>query len=185
MSAPEIWRPVVGWEGKYEVSNHGRVRYVGQGEPLIKSAHRDRKGYLRVGIGNHAQRGTRLVHRLVAEAFLPPAHTTQTVNHRDGDKLNNRVENLEWATVRENVQHAIASNLRPRAPTSRPRGEQSRSARLTEEIVLSLRARKARGETLVQFQRELGLSYNTIQAAVSGTSWAHLPSAQPGRRRKK
>ena len=105
----EEWRPVVGYEGLYEVSNIGRVRsldrYVkGKGKSYF--LHKGRvlspgiktEGYLIVRL----QRRMFYVHRLVTEAFLPNPDNLPEVNHKDEDKLNNRVDNLEWCTVKYN-----------------------------------------------------------------------------------
>lgn len=103
----EIWRPIKGYEGLYEVSNMGRVRSLNYrhkiGNVQIKKLTKDNNGYLRVNLG--LNKIDRLVHRLVAEAFIPnddPEHKTQC-NHINEDKLDNRACNLNWMTPKENV----------------------------------------------------------------------------------
>ena len=108
----EEWRPVVGYEGLYEVSNIGRVRsldrYVkGKGKSYF--LHKGRvlspgiktEGYLIVRL----QRRMFYVHRLVTEAFLPNPDNLPEVNHKDEDKTNNRVENLEWCDHKYNMNY--------------------------------------------------------------------------------
>ena len=99
----EIWKPYVG-DKRYMVSNIGRVRGIFC-KLLIPKEHR--QGYLCLRIGNkHC-----LVHRLVAETFIPNPDGKATVNHINGNKADNRVENLEWATQSENNKHAHITGL--------------------------------------------------------------------------
>lgn len=122
MNVIELWRPAIGWEGFYEVSNLGSVRgtdrqswrsngtvqtWRGRGLTPFENG----KGYLLVRLSRPGRRATVRVHRMVGAAFLPPAHTTETINHRDGIKTNNHASNLEWATRRENTLHSIANGL--------------------------------------------------------------------------
>ena len=122
-----IWKPVLGWEGHYEVSDTGLVRGVDRTnarsdgtvqswqsaplEPILNG-----QGYHIVRLSRPGSRGMARVHRLVALAHLPVGHTTETVNHKDGNKANNAASNLEWATRRENTLHAIANDLGDYAP---------------------------------------------------------------------
>jgi hypothetical protein len=114
----EEWRPVVGYEGSYEVSNTGRVKALAKYhgviwfEEMIMRPQHDRYGYLVVGLRSHGVQKTIKVHRIVAEAFIPKVDGKPQVNHIDGDKTNNSVENLEWCNYVENIQHAIKTGLR-------------------------------------------------------------------------
>lgn len=105
----EIWKDIAGWEGRYKVSNLGRVlsynRPNGHKDAIVVP-HPNEKGYLMVHLYRKPVSKTVKVHKLVAEAFIPnPAHLPE-VNHIDGDKSNNRVDNLEWMTRKANVEHA-------------------------------------------------------------------------------
>ena len=104
----EIWKDVVGYEGLYEVSNLGRIR---RGE-RIKKPHIDHGGYLTVQLSKHSKMKCLKVHRIVALAFIQNPENKRTVNHIDGNKQNNCVENLEWATHSENISHANKTGLR-------------------------------------------------------------------------
>lgn len=97
----ESWKPVVGYEGLYEVSNLGRIRRVKIIEPTKK-----KHGYMQVSLidRNGVQKSFR-VHRIVATAFIPNPENKPQVNHKDENPENNRASNLEWATAEENTNY--------------------------------------------------------------------------------
>lgn len=113
----EIWLPVKGLEGRLEVSSLGRIRSVERAvafgsnkrtvHQTIYKVRKDRDGYV---IAHLAGKNIK-IHRAVAEAFIPNPDNKPQVNHIDGDKDNNRVENLEWVTQDENMHHASRSGL--------------------------------------------------------------------------
>ena len=102
----EVWKDVIGFEGKYEVSNLGKVRNK-KNLRVLKA--QDHNGYERVYLNDGQKQRKLRVHRIVAKVFLnPPEHPKQTmINHKDSNRSNNNVDNLEWCTHRENVSHAI------------------------------------------------------------------------------
>lgn len=95
----EVWKPVVGYEGLYEVSNFGRVRKL---EYRLMSGH-NHKGYTRVHLTKDGEKKNVFVHRLVAEAFLPNPDSYPIINHKDERPGNNRVDNLEWCDHKHNA----------------------------------------------------------------------------------
>lgn len=103
------WRDTYIYGEQYEVSNTGIVRNKVTGH--ILSPQEDKKGYLRVRLSLHDKKATAKVHRLVATAFIPNPEGKPQVNHKDTDKHNNRVGNLEWATNSENQIHAYKTGL--------------------------------------------------------------------------
>lgn len=103
----EEWKDV-GDNYEYEVSNTGRVRRKGSS---IDKASRDRKGYPVVNLYRDGNGSTKSIHRLVAQAFVPNPDNKPDVNHKDGDKHNNSVDNLEWVTKSENMKHAYQTGL--------------------------------------------------------------------------
>ena len=102
MKFTEEWKPINGIENAY-ISNMGNIFYNGQ---KISFNHHC-EGYIRVRLDGE----TRYVHRLVAQAFIPNPENKPIVNHIDGNKINNRIENLEWVTAKENAQHASRTGL--------------------------------------------------------------------------
>lgn len=109
----EVWKPVEGYEDLYQISNLGRVKslkrrtksgFYNRIMMLKPSEHTD--GYLQVVLYKNGQRKTYKVHRLVANAFLPRSENKTEVNHLDGVKKNNSVDNLSWCTRKENMKHA-------------------------------------------------------------------------------
>lgn len=115
MNRTEIWAAVPEYEGLYEVSNYGKVRRVG-GAALQGNI--NSYGYRVVRLTRNGRPKDKKVHRLVALAFLPTIAGKNDVNHKDGDKLNNCVENLEWVTRGENNKHAatilqVSTDARP------------------------------------------------------------------------
>lgn len=119
----EQWKDVKGYEGIYEVSDHGRVKTkkgktthsVRHGERVWKERFlkqkTDRGGYKRVTLWKEKKPKTCLVHRLVADAFIENPHDEPMVNHKDVNPSNNKVENLEWCDSKHNVNHAFDNGL--------------------------------------------------------------------------
>ena len=115
----EIWKPVIGFQGRYEVSSMGRVKALSREisysdgrkgrlpEKLIKGTLLN-VGYYCVTFDTKTRKS---IHTVVAQAFLGSSEYRQTVNHKDGNKTNNAVENLEWATYKENNSHARETGL--------------------------------------------------------------------------
>ena len=106
----EEWKSIKGYEGLYEVSNMGRVKSLRYGKERIMSTPDNSTGYRNVELNNKEPK-RKMIHRLVAEAFIPNPMNLPVVNHLDGDKHNNCVSNLEWCTYRQNTLHAIKLGL--------------------------------------------------------------------------
>ena len=109
----EIWKDVVGYEGLYQVSNLGRVKSLPRESTKGKTLkNRIIKGYYTVHLSKFGVSKDKLVHILVAEAFIDNPNRLKYINHIDGNKLNNTVSNLEWCTASYNSLHAYATGLR-------------------------------------------------------------------------
>lgn len=111
----EIWKDIPGFEGRYQVSNIGNIRSLqdNHGNERIQSRATwiSPKGYQYVQLFVKDVRHNVSVHHAVASAFIPNPENKYTVNHKDGNKLNNQVTNLEWATYSENLKHAHETGL--------------------------------------------------------------------------
>lgn len=108
----EEWRPIVGYEGLYEVSSYGRVRSLDKYDSMnrfyegrILKLFADRLGYLRAQLYSNSKRKSFLVHRLVAEAFIPNPDNLPQVNHIDENPSNDNVDNLEWCSAKYNSNY--------------------------------------------------------------------------------
>ena len=113
----EIWKDIPSYEGKYQISNFGNVKslhFSGTNTPHLLKLKNHKDGYKLVGLSNgkSGDKSFFAVHRLVAQAFIPNPENKETVNHIDGNKANNHVDNLEWATFQENMIHSFKTGLR-------------------------------------------------------------------------
>lgn len=120
----EIWKNIEGYEGRYQISSHGRVKslerianHIGGSrkvcERIMKSTRAGSKGkYRGVHLYKNRQPAQFLIHRLVARAFIPNPNNKSEVNHIDGNPSNNHVSNLEWCSPAENNQHAYKMGLK-------------------------------------------------------------------------
>lgn len=107
----EIWKPISHFEGLYEVSNMGNVRSLFRYKKVLKPAV-SKAGYLTVDLFGDKNSMRRLVHRLVADAFIPNPDNLPQVNHKDENKQNNCVDNLEWCTAKYNMNYGEAAKTR-------------------------------------------------------------------------
>lgn len=165
----EEWRSISALDGYYEVSSLGRVRRAKPGPPsrvgkILRPALNRRGNYWQIATCIARVQRTHKVHQLVAEAFCGPRPSAKCeVNHIDGNRLNNRADNLEWTTRTQNLIHAYAHGLQPsRAGTRNVR------ARLSLEQVMFIRASNAASSALASM---FGVHISTVQRVRSRTSW--------------
>lgn len=180
----EIWRPVDGLEHSHEVSSLGRIRTVARYVEYYHSTHgttvvrrlkskpvtmrKDRDGYIIANLSlEKAKTVTVKVHRVVAQAFVDNTAGKTQVNHIDGDKTNNRVENLEWVTNYENRIHALETGLHAS-------GSRSPHARMTEAQILVIKERIAAGDRNVDIAKDFGVSHKYISGIRHGHSRSRL-----------
>ncbi len=155
----ELWKPILGFEGRYEVSDLGRVkslpfmqRYLLRNgkEAFRRTAERVvaqqviNSGYNMVHLHLDNVRVGKLVHRLVAVNFVDGFGVGREVNHKDGNKRNNAASNLEWTTRRGNLAHAVAAGLNRQAIPTRGHPSEAQAARALKVSPKTLRkARRA------------------------------------------
>lgn len=137
MSQPEEWRDIEGYEGLYQVSSLGRVRtlpkpmFYGASSNVrnhesairamrIMKARKKLNGYLQISLFRNGKPRTFTIHRLVAKTFLPNPHKYPYINHKDEDKSNNTVDNLEWCTPSYNIHYGSAIQKLSKAKTNHP-----------------------------------------------------------------
>ena len=159
----EQWLSVKGYDGVYEVSNLGNIRRVGGN---ILSPKPGKLGYKTVALHLNGYAKKYLVHRLVAEAFLPNPQDKLYVNHLDGNKANNRVDNLEWATPSENIKHAYDTHLREAT-----RGERSSQCKLSDAEILWIRENAVKGDSVFGYKAlavRFGVTEPYIYKVVNG-----------------
>ena len=99
----EAWADIKGYEGLYEISNCGRVRSLKNN--ILLKPHKDTKGYYQAFIYKDGKRKCYLIHRLVAQAFIPNPLNLKEINHKDENPLNNNADNLEWCNRKYNVNY--------------------------------------------------------------------------------
>jgi hypothetical protein len=125
-------------------------------------------GYGQITLFNGAIKMKKRVHRLVAEAFIPRTTDTFVVNHKDGNKQNNHVDNLEWCSQSDNIKHAYAHGLR------KPLGSRHFSSKLTEEKVREIRKLIADGLNNPQIAARYGVVAKSISDIRVGNSWRNV-----------
>lgn len=166
----EVWLPIPGFPD-YAVSDHGRVKRITDGRStyagkILKDGWQGR-GYRIVSLSNRETGRTRLVHQLVMLAFVGPPPADMEINHKDGDKTNNRLTNLEYCTTAYNHAHAARTGLKAR-------GEGHGESKLTERQVLDIRARVANGEHHNALAKEYGLAPRTVGEIIQRKWWKHI-----------
>lgn len=161
----EIWKE---YKSDYFGSNLGRVKSFKNGNEKILRPAPDSDGYLTVAIYIGGKRKTVKVHRIVAELFIENPENKPQVNHKDGCKQNNFVENLEWTTPSENTRHSYANGLQ-----ITPQGEDHHNAKLTCEQVLYIRE-NPNGLNIYELAEKFNVVFQTISAIQLGRRYKNV-----------
>lgn len=175
----EIWKPVVGFEGSYEVSNLGRVRslprrvrynhkfYMSFRGRVLKTPKRGahRGGYVGVTLCKLSRAYQRFIHRLVLEAFVGRASHGLQCRHLDGDPSNNCLSNLRWGSVSENCADMLKHG-------TRMFGEKHHGAKLSDEQIKIIRG--SQGRTGGELARRFGVTRTTIYRVKREKNWKHV-----------
>jgi hypothetical protein len=175
----ERWKPVVGWEGFYEVSDRGRVRTVERAISMpqggarlvhrrIKKSTPIQSGYHYVCLkGQGRQRRVRQVHALVLEAFVGPKPEGEETRHLDGDRSNNRLSNLCYGTRKENMADAIKHG-------TTNRGDRNPNVKLTAHDVDAIRLLGDEGVALADIAGAFSISFAQAGRIIRRERWAWL-----------
>ena len=173
--AKEVWRPVDGYEGLYEVSNMGEVRSVARwvscrtgkrlSEGVILARRVSVGHYWSVSLSRNSKYEKCLVHRLVAKAFCPGSGVV--VRHLDGDGFNNNASNLAWGSYEDNEADKLRHGRRPM-------GESHPNSKMTDGNVRTIRDMHKRVFSQLAIARDLGLNRGVVGIVVRGEGWTHV-----------
>lgn len=166
----ERWLAIPGYEGRYCVSDQGNVMsmdYMKTGMPGLMKFSVSR-GYSSVELQTGPIKKRFTVHRLVALAFIGPRPVGLVVNHIDGVKANNRLQNLEYVTSSENSKHSFRIGLQSNV------GEKHARSKLTDDKVRKIRALIAEGRTHEDVAKEMGVSQSCITLINTRKRWSHV-----------
>lgn len=175
----EIWKDIIGYEGYYQVSNLGNVRSVDR-IIYISNIPRKRKsialkpkisgvGYYQVCLQKESIRFYPLVHRLVAQSFLGLNESKKYVNHINGVKTDNRLQNLEWVTQSENQVHAYRIGLQ-----NKQYGEQRYCSKLNNKKVIEIKKRLQCGESYISIAPDFKVSPSTVFDIFKNKTWVRV-----------
>jgi hypothetical protein len=169
----EEWRSVPEFIG-YDVSSFGRVRSTNRlsgkrrglikGKELVQTPNRG--GYPEVRLFKDSKSTAKVVHRLVANAFIPNDYSKSQVNHKDGDKLNNKASNLEWMNNSENQKHAYKLGLQPSKA-----GESNNKATITDKDVTKLKLLYNSGKTTKEVSELIGVNLSIVRHIIYRRTW--------------
>jgi len=166
----EIWKDVKDFEGLYQVSNLGNVkRLISErvfAERLIGRTI-DRYGYVKRVLSKNGKNNHFTEHRLVAIAFIDNPNNKQAVNHINGIKTDNIVQNLEWCTNKENKEHAVITGI------TNQKGVKHNMCKLTEEQVCEIR-KIGFSQTRMSLSKKYGVSRTHILRLIKNKGWEHI-----------
>lgn len=167
MKNNEIWKEIIGFERYYKISNYGNVVSIRTGKLLKLEL--TRGGYNRVQLNVNSNHKRFLVHRLVALHFLDKIEGKNEVNHINNIRNDNRLENLEWCTSKENQEHCINQGRKVIHA-----GSKNAMSKLTESEVIEIRRLKSTGIKNIQIAKLFNLDEKHVSLIVLRKRWKHI-----------
>jgi hypothetical protein len=173
----ELWKDIKDYEGLYQISNLGKVKRLAK--TVIRSYHGSFKiedkilkpnyvsGYLKIGLTKNKKRIHYLIHRLVCLNFLGKHLEKIEVNHKNGIKSDNKLENLEWCSPSENSKHAYKIGLRSQ------KGQKNNLSKLTDKQVYEIKYIK-RNMSQIKLAHEYNVSKSSINYIINNKTWKHI-----------
>jgi len=164
-TAKEIWKPIINYEGLYEVSDLGRIKSLKyEKQKILKQRRCDAMGHIGVALCKNNEIKTFYIHRLVLIAFVGPCPPGMECRHLDGNPQNNRLENLKWGTKSENAQDSIKHGTHYSIFPTPPKGSKHHSSKLNESQFRVI-TRLIEDDYLTQ--KEISEIFNVVQATIS------------------
>jgi len=165
----EIWKPIKDYENEYMISNLGRVA-------KILKPNDDGKGYLKIGLSKKGNKyKTPRIHQLIAQAFIPNKNNYSIINHKDGNKRNNNISNLEWCTQQHNIKEAYRLGFK-KGISAEHKGDKNPNSKLTVPEVISILEYKNNGYKIkdVYEKYKTQISFSGFEQIWYGYKWKYL-----------
>lgn len=173
----EIWKDIIGYEGHYQISNQGRVKALGRKgsgccvidriKKVTKSKDKTHYDSFGLCVGNKSK--CFMLHRVLAIHFIPNPENKKEVNHIDGNKSNNSLENLEWVTASENIYHGLKLGIMNTA-----NGLTKSNVRFSKQDVIEIKKRIKNGDLGAHIANDYGVNKVLIYNIKSGKTWKYI-----------
>lgn len=180
----EKWVNIEGYEGIYQITRSGKVRSLDKVVNCYPKTKRTVKGrtlkpilgkigyyYFQLS-NNKSVRKSKYLHRLLALTFISNPNNYPCINHKDGNKRNNSLSNLEWCTHQQNMAHGFRTGLVPKMINVK--GEKGFSAKLKDRDVMAIKKRLKNGERIIDIAKDYPIKEGAISEIKAGRSWGHI-----------